>query len=365
MNDTPAEGAIRAAAGAATARHVEISDPDRLADEPLVSIYMLTYGHERYIASAIEGVIAQQCSFPIELIIGEDCSPDRTGEIVRTYQQRHPELIRIITADVNVGAHANAARCRDACRGEFIAICEGDDYWHHPAKLQMQVDAMRSDPGMSLCHTEFDRRIGFRIKKNRHQMLGQGHAASGEAYVDLLREWSVMTATALYRRRIVDAFRASRFYEPRWPFGDYNLALYASLHGTLGYIPVSTATWRRVSGSASNAGAVKSLAMHLAATECRRRYMDAFPVDPEQAESIERSIQAKSRKLAFWAGNEAIYRTSLDWLVSHGYERPSLTQRLALLAMSLRFPVALLAAARGMLRSLAEFDPNPARAATR
>src|SRR5690606_34799591 len=100
----------------------EISDSDLLADNPLVSVCMLAYGHEDFIDGAIEGVAAQQCNFPIELIIGDDRSPDRTSEIVLDYQKRYPGLVRILTSDKNVGAYANARRCLLATRGKYIAL---------------------------------------------------------------------------------------------------------------------------------------------------------------------------------------------------------------------------------------------------
>ncbi|HJO23035.1 MAG TPA: glycosyltransferase, partial [Myxococcota bacterium] len=75
-------------------RVIEISDSQVMALEPVVSVYMSTYNHAEYLAQAIEGVRAQRTTFPIELVIGEDCSTDRTREIAIEYQQRHPDLIR-------------------------------------------------------------------------------------------------------------------------------------------------------------------------------------------------------------------------------------------------------------------------------
>jgi glycosyltransferase involved in cell wall biosynthesis len=78
----------------------EISDPAVLAKAPLVSVWMTTYNHEPYIARAIEGVLMQETTFPIELVIGEDCSTDRTREIVMEYQKRRPDIIQIGRAHV-------------------------------------------------------------------------------------------------------------------------------------------------------------------------------------------------------------------------------------------------------------------------
>lgn len=125
---------------------IEYGDPGVLAKEPFVSVCMITYNHEDYIGQSIEHVVKQEMSFPIELIIGEDCSTDRTREIVFEYQRKYPDLIRVITSENNVGMRKNGLRSYEAARGKYIAFCEGDDYWHDSRKLQIQVDFLESNP---------------------------------------------------------------------------------------------------------------------------------------------------------------------------------------------------------------------------
>jgi len=126
---------------------IEISDRAKLPVAPLVSVHMLAYRHENFVAQAIESVVAQQCDFPFELIIAEDCSPDRTREIVLDYQRRYPHLIRVLVSDTNVGMQANLARCSAATRGKFGAACEGDDFWCDPTKLARQIAVFDRYPG--------------------------------------------------------------------------------------------------------------------------------------------------------------------------------------------------------------------------
>jgi len=128
----------------------EISDLAALPKNPLVSVKMITYNHAPYLAQAIEGVLAQATDFPIDLVIGEDCSTDGTRQIALDYQKKHPGVIRVLVSDRNVGMHENARRTENACRGRYIAICEGDDYWHDPRKLQTQVDFLEKNPGWGL-----------------------------------------------------------------------------------------------------------------------------------------------------------------------------------------------------------------------
>ena len=92
----------------------EISDSNAIMKDPLVSVFMITYNHEPYIARAIEGVLQQETNFLIELVIGEDCSTDGTRDIVLDFQKKHPNVIRIVTSDKNVGIGKNTWRTERA-----------------------------------------------------------------------------------------------------------------------------------------------------------------------------------------------------------------------------------------------------------
>ncbi len=118
---------------------------------PKVSVLMLTYNHERFIAQAVESVLAQETSFPIEIVVGEDCSTDRTREILLKLQQSHPGTIRLLFREKNLGPQKNYASTFAACTGQYIAMLEGDDYWTNPKKLQKQVDALDAHPEWSVC----------------------------------------------------------------------------------------------------------------------------------------------------------------------------------------------------------------------
>lgn len=121
---------------------------------PLVSVYMITYNHEQYIEQAIQGVLIQETSFKLQLVIGEDCSTDRTREICEKYAQQFPEIIRLLPSEKNLGMRENAHRTLNECKkSKYIAMCEGDDYWTDSHKLQKQVSFLEKNPSCSLtCH---------------------------------------------------------------------------------------------------------------------------------------------------------------------------------------------------------------------
>lgn len=329
---------------------IEISDWVRLPAEPVVSVYMLAYRHEKFIAQAIDRVLSQRCEFSFELIIGEDCSPDGTGEIVRDYQRRYPQKIRVLTARQNVGIHANAARCRHACRGEFVALCEGDDYWHCPDKLALQVAMMRSDETLSACHTDYDRLTRFRRKESAHRE-SKIPPAQGEAYESLLCHWTAMTATTMFRKELIMDFMRSPFYVLRWPFGDLNLLLYASLHGRFGYIDRSTATFRKVRGSATNSSFQAQLHMQQALYECVDMFINTFPPSTEMS-SIARAIrQRRIYRAALAAGDINAMEGARTWLLEHEFEFNEDRHRIDTRMIQMGWPHRLLSSLRHFIDS--------------
>lgn len=118
---------------------------------PLVSVLMLAWNHAPYIRQSIESIVCQQCDFDFELIIGEDQSSDDTLAICRSFQREFPSMVRLVTSSDNVGMHRNFARIWHKARGEFIAFCEGDDFWTDPEKLRRQVEWMKCNPTYTLC----------------------------------------------------------------------------------------------------------------------------------------------------------------------------------------------------------------------
>lgn len=116
-----------------------------------LSVLMITFNHEAYIAQALDSVLAQQTDFEFEIVIGEDCSADRTRAILLDYQRAHPDRIRLLLHANNVGMHANFAATYAACRGEYIALLEGDDWWSAAHKLQRQVDLLDAHPEVTEC----------------------------------------------------------------------------------------------------------------------------------------------------------------------------------------------------------------------
>lgn len=116
---------------------------------PVVSICCTTYNHEPFIEDALEGFLIQETDFPFEILIHDDASTDKTAEIIRKYEKKYPSLIKPIYQDVNqysIGRKPMPEFNYPRAKGKYIAICEGDDYWTDPKKLQIQIEFLENNP---------------------------------------------------------------------------------------------------------------------------------------------------------------------------------------------------------------------------
>lgn len=122
----------------------------------LVSVFIITYNHEKYIGETIESIVSQKVNFDFEIVIGEDSSKDNTRAICEKYAAKYPNIIKLLPSDRNYGPMGNTIRTLNACDGKYIAMCEGDDYWADPYKLQKQVDFLESHPDFSICFSQVE-----------------------------------------------------------------------------------------------------------------------------------------------------------------------------------------------------------------
>jgi len=129
-------------------------------DVPLVNILTCTYNHEGYISNNIEGVLMQNTNFKYAHFIGDDCSTDNTLKVLRRYEAKNPEVIKVVARNKNIGAQKNMGKLFNSARAKYIAILDGDDCWTDPHKLQTQVDFLEKNSDFSL--------IGHNVKTLDH-----------------------------------------------------------------------------------------------------------------------------------------------------------------------------------------------------
>ena len=126
--------------------------------EPFVSICCMTYNHENYIRQCLDGFVMQQTTFPIEILVHDDASTDSTSVMVKEYEEKYPHLFRCVYQIENQFAKQNAFVniILPMSRGKYIALCDGDDYWTDPHKLQKQVDLLEAHPECSMAVAKTD-----------------------------------------------------------------------------------------------------------------------------------------------------------------------------------------------------------------
>ena len=273
-------------------------------NEPLVSVKMITYNHRQYIAKAIEGVLQQKTNFYFELVIGEDCSTDGTREIVLEYQEKYPDSIRVITSDRNIGVKMNSTRARKACRGKYIAWCEGDDYWHHHDKLQLQVGLLEGDREIGLVHSEFDLYYVDTSKRISNYHRYKGKKPESADFLSILNGQSpIRTCTVVARRDLVQRVMDSDsvlFQEERFLMGDTPLWAELSRVARIGYIDESLATYNYLAESLSRSkDVVKQLYFLKSTHEMQLYLLDKYKFPEKMKKSYERKIWSCELWLAF------------------------------------------------------------------
>ena len=228
--------------------------------EVVLSVMVITYNHEQYIRAALDSIVAQQTTFAMEVVIGEDCSTDGTRAILREYQARHPSLIRLLLHEQNLGVSHNWETTVQACRGKYIALLEGDDYWTSPHKLQQQVDFLEAHPDFSLCchRTRVAYEAGLPA---RTSPLVAAHAKTELTLADITREWAIATASVVFRGEHLPEL-------PGWVHHSVvvDLPAFALLasRGRVGYLPEEMAVYRVNAGGVTNTNRQEEFLLGLA-----------------------------------------------------------------------------------------------------
>lgn len=184
---------------------------------------MITYGHEKFIQEAMEGVFIQKTDFPVELIIANDCSPDETDKKVQEFAKNIPSNITLeyIRHAENKGMSANFIWAMQQAKGEYIAFCDGDDFWTDPLKLQQQISFLDAHRGYSFCCHRYTilSQSGYGSAGDRKNLLqntdrefAHYHYKEGDLEIDhplFYNTWVTMPVTAVFRADSVQEIIAS------------------------------------------------------------------------------------------------------------------------------------------------------------
>jgi len=214
---------------------------------PFVSVVMITYNHEKIIAKAIEGVLMQKTSFDYELIVSDDCSQDKTNdEIIKLINiiDCNENIIKYTTNRSNLGMANNFISALSKVKGKYVALCEGDDYWTDPYKLQKQVDFLEANPEFSICY----HRVNYLYENGIEvpETLNTSEVEKRYTILDLAKQNIIHTPSVFFRK---DGIEQLSSYFKDAPAGDYVLHMENAKRGDIYYMPDIMATYRIHSNS--------------------------------------------------------------------------------------------------------------------
>lgn len=206
---------------------------------PTVSVYIQTYQQRAYIGDAIEGVLAQRTPFELEIVIADDCSSDGTRELLAGYRDRHPELIRLLLPERNLGPTEIFRRAVAELRGDYVAWLDGDDYWADPEKLVRQVEALQAHPEWAGCFHDATVRQADGGAPERPYVSAELRGPLG--FAELLRSNPVPSLSVMARGELVRNL-PDWTWEGLW--ADWLSLLAIAQHGDLGYLPERMGVYR-------------------------------------------------------------------------------------------------------------------------
>lgn len=213
--------------------------------KPSVSVVVLTYNQEQYIAQALESILNQERNFPIEILVNDDCSTDKTAEIVKHYQQKYPDVIKAYLQPVNSGAMKSYYNMLKLCRGKYFMNLAGDDYWL-PGKMKLQFEYMENNPEVGMC-------FGIvKVLKNGKFITNWGTKA-GENFNELLLAYQVPPLTVCVRKLVLDTYIKLIQPEKRdWKMEDLPMALWFSKYSKVHFLNQDLGVYRIQTGSISH-----------------------------------------------------------------------------------------------------------------
>lgn len=245
--------------------------------KPLVSICSITYNHAPYIRECLDSFLMQKTDFPYEIIINDDCSTDGTTEIIKEYAEKYPDIIHPIFQDENQYQKGVRGMFQHfvipRAKGKYIALCEGDDYWTDPLKLQKQVDFLESHPDYGMCYTK---------TKYFYQRLNKfGKENWGGPFTELdqllIFNYCVPTASIVIRHSILSQYYESVKETTKWEMGDYPMSLYASGISKIYFMDECLCVYRVLPNSASHFNNInKALQFESSVFDVKKYYVKLF-----------------------------------------------------------------------------------------
>ena len=311
---------------------------------PKVSVIVTTYNQEDTLAATLESILAQDCVFPFEIELADDCSTDSTGDICREYARRYPHIIRYTRNKVNRGARDNYFDTLLRCRAPYIADVAGDDLWCDTSKLRRQADILDRNPDITLVHTGW-------------QYLDAATGATRPSDADTTAPWmqpvadgrmllepllaangsmTVHSCTCLFRKQtFIDAYKADEplFRSGEYPCEDLQLIAVLAAAGKVAYIHDITLNYRvgHSSQLTSAADAARAFRFYFGTLRLRLRLQRKFGIRSAAIDRANTKAAAYVSSRAFAAADSKAVSELLDFCHTAGIALPASTRAKLLL----------------------------------
>lgn len=227
-----------------------------IGTQPVVTTRTMTYNQVKYIEQCIEGILMQKTTFPVQILIHDDASDDSTIEKLKFYENKYPNILNIYYQKQNTYNSPKKKMLREPffklIKGKFVALCEGDDYWIDPFKLQKQVEYLEEYDDYGAVFSDYDQliQVNGRLTKSYHNAFKIA-IPKGYVFNDLLYNNPYVTCTSMYRFSFYDSFKYD-FSQHNIPSRDYNFWLHIAANSKIGYLDKSMSVYRVLENSASH-----------------------------------------------------------------------------------------------------------------
>jgi len=218
------------------------------ATKDLISICIITYNQEQYIRRAIDSALAQTGNIHMEIVISDDGSNDNTLPICAEYQQKHPDLVRVVTSTSNQGVLSNWYQAIESAKGTYIALLEGDDYWTDPQKISKQYAILQKERAIGFVYSDFF----YLDEKNGKLIQGMNqYKPSNNLFEETLFSQAMVSSTLMFRRSLFEPALFRQFIAHRFLTPDLPLFLHFCLSAQGYFLPHPTTIYNWRAGSVS------------------------------------------------------------------------------------------------------------------
>lgn len=298
-------------------------------NKPLVSIKCTVYNHEPYLRQCLDGFVMQKTNFSFEAIVHDDASTDGSAAIIREYAEKYPDIIKPIyetenqysKKDGSLGRIMNAAVHPKA---KYIALCEGDDYWIDPLKLQKQVDILEATQAS----------LVYSLAKVYNEKSGQmSNMIAGLPYVDvetLILRNPIPTLTALMRKDVYFRYRQEFQINPNWKMGDFPMWIWIAIHGKILFMNEITGVYRVLENSASHSvDSNKTLMFQQSVLDIQLYFIHHYIKSEKLATACKLNFYKNNRAVAFASNQKiAFFKEASSFYNDNHYILPSLFSRI-------------------------------------